>query len=85
MDYLKIDGSFIRDTANDPVDYAMIRIIHQIGDVLDIRTIAESVEQRTVLAKLKELGVDYAQGFEIAEPTPIEEIFEAVPERSMSK
>lgn len=73
VDYLKIDGSFIRDTDDDPVDYAMVEIINQIGHVMDIRTIAESVEQQNVLAKLKDLGVDYAQGFAIAKPGPLEE------------
>lgn len=72
VDYLKIDGSFIRDTEDDPVDYAMIEIINQIGHVMDIRTIAESVEQERVLTKLMELGVDYAQGFTIARPMPLE-------------
>ncbi len=70
---MKIDGSFIRDTDDDPVDYAMVEIINQIGHVMDIRTIAESVEQQNVLAKLREMGVDYAQGFTIAEPGPLEE------------
>jgi diguanylate cyclase (GGDEF)-like protein/PAS domain S-box-containing protein len=73
VDYLKIDGSFIRDTDDDPVDYAMVEIINQIGHVMDIRTIAESVEQQKVLAKLREMGVDYAQGFTIAKPGPLEE------------
>ncbi|MFQ6022828.1 MAG: EAL domain-containing protein [Acidiferrobacterales bacterium] len=83
VDYLKIDGSFIRDTADDPVDYAMVTIINQIGHVMDIRTIAESVEQRNVLKKLEELGVDYAQGFEIAEPQPIEQCFTNAPPRKL--
>jgi EAL domain-containing protein (putative c-di-GMP-specific phosphodiesterase class I) len=73
VDFLKIDGSFIRDTKEDPVDYAMVKIINQIGDVMDIRTIAEAVEQQSVLSKLKELGVDYAQGFAIAEPASLQE------------
>ncbi len=72
VDYLKIDGSFIRDTDDDPVDYAMVEIINQIGHVMDIRTIAESVEQQNVLTKLKEMGVDYAQGFAIAKPGPLQ-------------
>ncbi len=82
VDYLKIDGSFIRDTEDDPVDYAMVEIINQIGHVMDIRTIAESVEQERVLRKLKELGVDYAQGFTIARPVPLEQgTAVAAPER----
>lgn len=73
VDFLKIDGSFIRDTKEDPVDYAMVKIINQIGNVMDIRTIAEAVERQSVLSKLKELGVDYAQGFAIAEPASLQE------------
>lgn len=73
VDFLKIDGSFIKDTKEDPVDYAMVEIINQIGNVMDIRTIAEAVEQQSVLTKLKELGVDYAQGFAIAEPASLQE------------
>jgi diguanylate cyclase (GGDEF)-like protein/PAS domain S-box-containing protein len=73
VDFLKIDGSFIKDTKEDPVDYAMVEIINQIGNVMDIRTIAEAVERQSVLAKLKELGVDYAQGFAIAEPASLQE------------
>ena len=84
VDYLKIDGRFVRDSASDPVDYAMVKIIRQIGDVMDIRTIAKHVEQKGVLTKLKELGVDYAQGFEIAEPVPLEECMAILPEKRMS-
>jgi diguanylate cyclase (GGDEF)-like protein len=84
VDFLKIDGSFIKDTANEPIDYAMVEIINQIGHVMNILTIAESVEQRSVLVKLKELGVDYAQGFEITEPTPLNEYIEAVPKKRLS-
>ncbi|MFQ5935541.1 MAG: EAL domain-containing protein [Acidiferrobacterales bacterium] len=84
VDYLKIDGSFIRDTEDDPVDYAMVEIINQIGHVMDIRTIAKSVEQKSVLTKLKELGVDYAQGFEIARPAPLAEYLGHIPERRVS-
>ncbi|MEE9596355.1 MAG: EAL domain-containing protein [Acidiferrobacterales bacterium] len=84
VDFLKIDGSFIKDTTNEPVDYAMVKIINQIGHVMNILTIAESVEQKSVLVKLKELGVDYAQGFEITEPTPLNEYIQAVPKKRLS-
>ena len=84
VDFLKIDGSFIKDTANEPVDYAMVEIINQIGHVMNILTIAEAVEQKSVLVKLKELGVDYAQGFEIMEPTPLNEYIEVVPKKRLS-
>lgn len=83
VDYLKIDGRFVRDSASNPVDYAMVKIMRQIGDVMDIQTIAKHVEHKRVLIKLKELGVDYAQGFEIAEPVPLEECMAIFPEKSM--
>lgn len=70
VDYLKIDGAFVRDIADDPVDYAMVEAIVRIGRVLGIRTIAESVETPAVLEKLRKLGVDYAQGYTVHRPQP---------------
>ena len=80
---IKIDGRFVRDSASNPVDYAMVKIMRQIGDVMDIQTIAKHVEHKRVLIKLKELGVDYAQGFEVSEPVPLEECMAIFPEKSM--
>ncbi|MFQ5644125.1 MAG: EAL domain-containing protein [Thiogranum sp.] len=74
VDYLKIDGSFVRDIADDPVDREMVRAIHQIGRVMGIETIAEFVENRNILRHLAEIGVDYAQGYGIARPKPIAEV-----------
>jgi EAL domain-containing protein (putative c-di-GMP-specific phosphodiesterase class I) len=71
VDYLKIDGSFVKGMLDDPIDYAMVDSINQIGHVMGIRTIAEFVENDTILTKLKELGVDYAQGYGIAKPIPL--------------
>lgn len=68
VDYLKIDGNFVRDMANDPVDRAMVQAIHQVGHVMNIQTIAEFVENDSVLAELRVIGVDYAQGYGIAHP-----------------
>ncbi len=70
VDYLKIDGGFVRDMVHDPIDYAMVESINQIGHVMRIQTIAESVESEDVLAALKKLGVDYAQGYAIMQPRP---------------
>jgi diguanylate cyclase (GGDEF)-like protein/PAS domain S-box-containing protein len=77
VDYLKIDGNFVRDMANDQIDHAMVDAINQLGHVMGIQTIAEYVETREVLEKLKLVGVDYAQGFAIGYPVPIEEAFAA--------
>jgi len=75
-DYLKIDGAFVGNISRDRVDYAMVRSITEIGHVMGKKVIAESVESDTVLEKLREIGVDYAQGFAIGEPRPIQEIAE---------
>jgi EAL domain-containing protein (putative c-di-GMP-specific phosphodiesterase class I) len=73
-DYLKIDGMFVGNISQDKVDYAMVRSITDIGHVMGKRVIAESVENEDVLEKLGEIGVDYAQGFCVGAPRPIEEI-----------
>ena len=74
VDYLKIDGSFVRDMTNNPIDCAMVESINHIGHVMEIKTIAEFVENPAILDKLRAIGVDYAQGYGIAEPRPLEEI-----------
>jgi len=74
VDYLKIDGVFVRDICNDPVDFAMVQSINQLGHVLNIKTIAEYVENTTIKNKLIEIGVDYAQGFGIEKPRPFSDI-----------
>jgi diguanylate cyclase (GGDEF)-like protein/PAS domain S-box-containing protein len=71
VDYLKIDGSFVREMLDDPIDCAMVDSINQLGHVMGIWTIAECVENDAILAKLQELGVDYAQGYGIAMPEPL--------------
>ncbi|MBF2001611.1 MAG: EAL domain-containing protein [Synechococcales cyanobacterium M58_A2018_015] len=68
VDYLKIDGNFVKDIVVDPVDSAMVECINRVGHVIGIRTIAEFVENEAILKKLRDLGVDYAQGYGIAEP-----------------
>lgn len=70
VDFLKIDGRFVKDMVCDPIDYAMVEAIHRIGHVMGIKTIAESVENERILAQLKAIGVDYAQGNALAEPRP---------------
>lgn len=75
VDYLKIDGSFVRDMAQDPIDASMVSAINDIGHVMGIKTIAEWVENEETLALLKQIGIDYAQGYFFDRPRPIEEIF----------
>ncbi len=73
-DYLKIDGMYVGNISQDRVDYAMVRSIKDIGHVMGKRVIAKAVESEAVLAKLREIGVDYAQGFAVGTPRPIEEL-----------
>jgi EAL domain-containing protein (putative c-di-GMP-specific phosphodiesterase class I) len=71
VDYLKIDGQFIRNVAADAVDESMVCTINQVGKAMGIETIAERVETREVLDKLSELGIEFAQGYFIARPTSV--------------
>ncbi len=73
VDYIKIDGIFVRDLADDPIDLALVHSINEIAHILDKKTIAEYVENDDILKKLSEIGVDYAQGFGIAYPQAIQE------------
>jgi len=73
VDFLKMDGGFVQDMLNDPLDRAMVEAVNQIGHVMGVRTIAEFVENQDVLNALRALGVDYAQGFHIAQPKPMDE------------
>lgn len=74
VDYLKIDGVFVKDIVDDPIDYAMVKAINEMGHVMGKRTVAEFVEKDAILVKLREIGVDYAQGFGIAKPRPLVEM-----------
>jgi len=74
VDLLKIDGVFVKDMVNDPIDCAMVRAINEIGRVMGKRTVAEFVEDQAVLARLREVGVDYAQGYGIGRPRPLAEL-----------
>ncbi len=72
VDFIKIDGSFVRDLLEDPVDCGMVESINQIGHLMGLKTIAEYVECDKVRKRLAEIGVDYVQGFGVAKPTPLE-------------
>ena len=71
VDFLKIDGSFVKDLVADPIDRGMVEAIHQVGQIMKIRTIAEWVEDEATMAALTEIGVDFAQGYHIGRPQPI--------------
>jgi diguanylate cyclase (GGDEF)-like protein len=70
VDFIKIDGGFVRSMLDDPMDCAIVEAINRIGQIAGIRTIAEFVETDAVLHRLKALGVDFAQGWAVARPTP---------------
>ena len=74
VDYLKIDGVFVKDIEEDEIDLAMVHSINEIGKVMGKKTIAEFVESEGILKKLKKIGIDYAQGFHIGKPQPIENL-----------
>ncbi len=71
VDYLKIDGVFVRDILCNPIDLAMVRSINDIGQLMGVKTIAEFVENQEIESKLQELGIDYVQGYHIARPQPL--------------
>ena len=74
VDYLKIDGSFIRNLTRDPVDKHLVLAMVQLARGLGKQTIAEFVEDRETLDVLRQVGVDCAQGFHIGRPRPLAEI-----------
>lgn len=71
VDYLKIDGSFVRQIMSSETDRAMVASINHIGHVMGIQTIAECVEDNDMLNALREIGIDYVQGYHIHRPEPI--------------
>ena len=68
VDFLKIDGGFVKDIVDDPMGFALVKSINDIGHVMGMRTIAEFVENEEVLFKLKGMGVDYVQGYHVGKP-----------------
>ena len=73
VDFLKIDGEFVRDVVTDEVSLAMVRSINEIGHVMGKLTIAEYVENQQIATVLKVIGIDFAQGYEIEKPRPLME------------
>lgn len=71
VDFLKIDGAFVRDMASNSIDLAMVRSINDIGHVMGKRTIAEFVENRATLDLLRSIGVDFVQGYHVGHPAPL--------------
>jgi EAL domain-containing protein (putative c-di-GMP-specific phosphodiesterase class I) len=74
VDYLKIDGSFVRDIIKDPVSESMVAAINQVGQAMSLETVAEYVENKAIKSKLAQMGIDYGQGFNIGRPTLFRDI-----------
>jgi len=69
VDSLKIDGAFVKDMHVDPIDKAMVESINQVGHVMGLKTVAEFVENDEIIKLLKNIGVDYLQGYGVHKPS----------------
>jgi diguanylate cyclase (GGDEF)-like protein len=78
VDYLKIDGGFVKEICNDPVADTMVRAINEVAHSMNLITVGEFVVDDDVRARLCEIGVDYGQGFALARPAPLQEILEGL-------
>lgn len=76
VDYLKIDGEFVKDMSYDPVNYAMVGSINHIGHIMGIKTIAEHVSSNDILEQLRDIGVDYGQGNFLCMPRKLADVVE---------
>lgn len=74
VDFLKIDGLFVKDILDDKVDWTMVKAINEVGHVMNKKTIAEFVENQNIFDLLKTLGVNYAQGYGVAKPVPLKDL-----------
>ncbi len=74
VDYLKIDGAFVRDIVTDLTDRAFVETINRISHVMGKQTIAEFVENSAIIRELSAIGVDYIQGYGVARPVPLESL-----------
>ena len=77
VDYLKIDGLFVRDIDTDPINLALVKSIHEVGCVMGKQTVAEYVESPQILGRLEGLGVHYAQGYAVGRPVPLDTLLQA--------
>jgi EAL domain-containing protein (putative c-di-GMP-specific phosphodiesterase class I) len=71
VDFLKLDGQFMHNVTHDHIDRSMVEAIAQIGATMNIRTVAERVDSADVLARLADIGIQYAQGHYISAPQPV--------------
>ncbi len=71
VDYLKIDGTFVKNIIHNQISYTIVEGFNRIAHAMNLETVAEFVEDETILEKLRDIGVDYAQGYAIALPVPL--------------
>ena len=83
VDYLKLDGSFVRDITREPIDRAMVEAIHRLSTIMGFETIAEFVQDAATLDMLKTIGVNYGQGFLLGRPAPIESMLAGIQQSSL--
>ncbi len=79
VDYLKIDGSFVKEMHVNKIDHAMVRSIHSVAEALNIKTVAEFVENDEIIRELKNIGVHYGQGMGLGEPVELNKLIENFP------
>ena len=75
VDFIKIDGSFVREITHSAVDFAIVKAINNIAHEIHSQTVAEYVEDESIMGMVRELGIDFAQGYGLGRPEPIEQIF----------
>jgi diguanylate cyclase (GGDEF)-like protein/PAS domain S-box-containing protein len=74
LDYLKIDGMFVKNIVEDPIDYAIVKSIKEIGHLMGMKTVAEYVENDEVKVMLTAIGIDYGQGYGLGKPKPLKDL-----------
>lgn len=74
IDHIKIDGSFVRNMLDSPYDHTLVKAIHQVGQTIGVRTIAEFIQDQRTITALAEIGVDFGQGYVFGQPRPLETI-----------
>lgn len=83
LSYLKIDGNFVHNLVTSPVDAAMVKAVHEVGQVMNLLTIAELVEDAETLRHLRQIGVDFAQGYYCGRPIPLVQLCQRLQQHSV--
>ncbi|BAN02095.1 EAL domain-containing protein [Ilumatobacter coccineus] len=83
VDILKIDGQFIKDLLDDPLDDAAVRCFVDVARLVDMKTVAEFVDRPDVLNRVRELGIDYGQGYLLHKPEPLDQLLDSLAPESV--